>query len=220
MDVVAPSGIRTASRKRSNRYRLSCGPGPASGWYWTVAPGTSSSVEPLDGAVVEVHVGQLGGAEVGLPAHRLVGVDARAPSGPATAKPWFCEVISILPVVRSFTGWLAPRWPKGSLKVSRPTAWQSSWWPRQMPHTGRWPTSVADGVDDVAQRGRVARAVGQEERVGVGGQQLVGGDGARVQRDLRPAGHEVADDRGLDAGVDRARSAARRRRRGRSRARA
>src|SRR5437868_13629926 len=29
--------------------------------------------EPLNGAVVEVDVRQLGGAEVGLPAHRLVG---------------------------------------------------------------------------------------------------------------------------------------------------
>ena len=31
--------------------------------------------EPLDRAVVEVEVRQLGGAEVGLPAHRLVAVD-------------------------------------------------------------------------------------------------------------------------------------------------
>ena len=29
----------------------------------------------------------------------------------STAKPWFIEVISTLPVVRSFTGWLAPWWP-------------------------------------------------------------------------------------------------------------
>jgi hypothetical protein len=26
----------------------------------------------------------------------------------STAKPWFIEVISTLPVVKSFTGWLAP----------------------------------------------------------------------------------------------------------------
>ena len=29
----------------------------------------------------------------------------------STQKPWFCDVISTLPVVRSFTGWFAPRWP-------------------------------------------------------------------------------------------------------------
>ena len=33
---------------------------------------------------------------------------------------------------------------------------------------------LADRRDDVAQRGGVARAVGQEDQVGVGGQQLVG----------------------------------------------
>ena len=36
----------------------------------------------------------------------------------STAKPWFCDVISTLPVSSSFTGWLAPRWPNFSLKVS------------------------------------------------------------------------------------------------------
>ena len=33
----------------------------------------------------------------------------------STAKPWFWLVISTLPVARSFTGWLAPRWPRSSL---------------------------------------------------------------------------------------------------------
>jgi len=34
------------SRNRSNKYSESCGPGPASGWYWTVPPRTSSRVSP------------------------------------------------------------------------------------------------------------------------------------------------------------------------------
>ena len=97
--------------------------------------------QALDRAVVEVEVGELGGAEIGLPAHRLVTLDPRLAARALTAKPWFCEVMSIRPVARSLTGWLAPRWPKGSLKVSRPTARQSSWWPRQIPKTGRLPTS-------------------------------------------------------------------------------
>ncbi len=63
------------------------------------------------------------------------------PPGGRTAKPWFWEVMSIFPVSRSLTGWLAPRWPNGSLNVSRPTARQSSWWPRQMPTTGFLPTT-------------------------------------------------------------------------------
>ncbi len=97
--------------------------------------------QPLDRAVVEVEVGELGGAEVGLPADRLVGLDPRLSTRALTAKPWFCEVMSIRPVASSLTGWLAPRWPNGSLKVCSPTARQSSWWPRQMPNSGFLPTS-------------------------------------------------------------------------------
>ena len=91
------------------------GPGPGLG---VVLDGGARHVaqrQPLDGAVVEVDVGQLGGAEVGLPADRLSWSMVRAPSGPSTAKPWFWLVISVRPVVRSLTGWLAPWWPNASL---------------------------------------------------------------------------------------------------------
>ena len=66
---------------------------------------------------------------------------SRVPGSPRTAKPWFCEVIAMRSVRRSLTGWLAPRWPNGSLNVSSPTARESSWWPRQMPNTGLRPIS-------------------------------------------------------------------------------
>src|SRR6185437_6908939 len=49
VDVGAPrhqAAAAIASTKRSNRYSESRGPGPASGWYWTVAPGTSRRVSP------------------------------------------------------------------------------------------------------------------------------------------------------------------------------
>src|SRR5207237_5244808 len=38
LEVVAPGHAyaATRSRKRSKRYTASCGPGPASGWYWIV----------------------------------------------------------------------------------------------------------------------------------------------------------------------------------------
>src|SRR3954462_9504541 len=135
----------------------------------------------------------------------------RAPPGPTTAKPWFCEVISMRPVSRSLTGWLAPRWPNGSLNVSRPTARESSWGPRQIPETGRGPMDprsrvgadeLAQRVDDVLERGRVAGAVGEEDRVRRVGDELPRAGGARVQLDGRPAVDEVAHDRGLDPGVD------------------
>ena len=41
------------------------------------AAGDVPQDQALDGAVVEVQVGELGGAEVGLPADRLVGLDPR-----------------------------------------------------------------------------------------------------------------------------------------------
>src|SRR5205085_2897667 len=74
-----------------------------------------------------------------VPSYSETCVASRASLG-ATAKPWFCEVTSTRPLARSSTGWLAPRWPNGSLKVSRPSACPSSWWPRQMPNTGTRPS--------------------------------------------------------------------------------
>ena len=61
--------------KVSKRWTASCGPGPASGWYWIVRAGHVAEHEALDRAVVEVQVGQLGGAEVRLPAERLVALE-------------------------------------------------------------------------------------------------------------------------------------------------
>ena len=64
-----------------------------------------------------------------------------ASSPGATAKPWFWAVTStrLVPVTR--TGWFAPRWPNGSLNVSRPRASATSWCPRQMPKSGTRPSS-------------------------------------------------------------------------------
>ena len=43
-----------------------------------------------------------------------------------------------------------------------------------MPHTGLHADELAHGVDDVVERGRVAGAVGEEDRVGVVGEQILG----------------------------------------------
>jgi hypothetical protein len=51
-------------------------------------------------------------AGVGAVEQRDVGFDhASGRLSRSTAKPWFIETISTLPVVKSFTGWLAPWWP-------------------------------------------------------------------------------------------------------------
>ena len=56
-------------------------------------------LESLD-VVVQAHVETRAGPK---------GLSNSSPSGACTANPWLCAVISTLPVVRSFTGWLMPR---------------------------------------------------------------------------------------------------------------
>ena len=67
----------------------------------------------------------------------------RAATPDRPQKPWFCDVISILPVDSCFTGWLAPRWPNFSLNVDPPIASPRIWCPRQMPNTGTFEATSA-----------------------------------------------------------------------------
>ena len=83
-------------------------------------------VRPGRGLGVELHrpdrpVGQPQALDRAVVERRVRDLDRPPrPSGTATAKPWFCDVTSTRPVPASSTGWLAPRWPKRSLNVSRP----------------------------------------------------------------------------------------------------
>ena len=101
--------------KRSNRWSASFGPGPASGWYWTVAPCTSLRASPS--TVRSYRLMWVSSAAPKSVSQRTASSSSivLAPFGPSTAKPWFWLVISTIPVVRSLTGWLAPWWPNGSL---------------------------------------------------------------------------------------------------------
>ena len=102
----------------------------------------------------------------------------------------------------SRTGWFAPRWPNGSLNVSRPSARPSSWWPRQMPKSGTRPSSPrtvsigpcsTDGSPGpVADEHRAGRELEDRVRVPV----------ARDDRDLDAGRREPARDRALAAEVD------------------
>ena len=64
-----------------------------------------------------------------------------------------------------------------------------------MPTTGFLPTTLADGVDDVVERRRVARAVGEEDEVGLAREHLLGGRRARQQGQPAAALAELANDR-------------------------
>ena len=123
--------------------------------------------EPLDGAVIQVDVGQLGGAEVGLPADRLVGVDrpgaARTEHGEAVVlagdlgaagRQVLDRVVGAVVAERELVG-LKPDGPAQQLVAEADAVH------RQLAD------QLADRLDDVAQRGRIAGAVGEEDRVGV-----------------------------------------------------
>ena len=199
-------GIEAAiSRKRSNRYEASCGPGPGLGVVLDRRARHVAQHQALDGAVVEVHVRQLGGAEVGLPADRLVGVDraARRP-GPSTAKPWFCEVMSILPVCevldRVVGAAVAERELEG-LEADRAAEQLVAEADAEHRHLA---DQLAHVVDDVVERGRVAGAVGEEDRVrrrARAGPRRDVSQGCSSSR--TPRSRRLRDDRVLDAGVDR-----------------
>ena len=61
---------------------------------------------------------------------------------------------------------------------------------------------LADGRDDVVERGRVAGPVGEEDEVGVVGEDVLRRGVAGQQRHPAAALAELADDRELDPGVD------------------
>ena len=104
-----------------NKYCESCGPGLASGWYWTLnaekllhsIPSTVWSFKLI--CVTDIFSGKF---------------------SKLTENPWFWLVISIFSVVRFLTGWLHPRWPNFNLYVSAPRAKHSIWWPRHIPKIG------------------------------------------------------------------------------------
>ena len=158
--------------------------------------------QPLDGAVVQVDVGQLGGAEVGLPAHRLVAVDrpgaARAEHGEAVVlardlgtagRQVLDRMVGAVVAERELVGLEAD----GAAQQLVPEA--------DAVHR-TLADELADGVDDVVERRRVTGTVGEEDRVGVVGDQLRGARRARMQLDRGAALAQVADDRELDARVD------------------
>src|SRR5207248_7524305 len=50
---------------------------------------------------------------------------------------------------------------------------------------------LADNLDDVVQRGRIARSVGEQDRVRFAPEQLLRGGGARMELNRRAAGAEL-----------------------------
>ena len=130
--------------------------------------------QALDRAVVEVDVGQLGGAEVGLPAHRLVVVDR-----PRAARAEHREAVVLAGDLGAAGGQVLDRMVGAVVAERQLVGLQADRAAQQLvaeadPVDRQLADQLADGVDDVVERGRVAGAVGEEDRVGVVGEQLVG----------------------------------------------
>src|SRR3954447_7930291 len=122
-------------------------------------------VQALDGAVVKVQQAQLGGAEVGLPADGLVGVDRLLAAGSEHR-----EAVVLardvdaagLQVLHRVIGTTMAKGELEGLEADRPAEQlvaETDAPDRRLAH------ELADGVDHVIQSGRVARAVGEEDRV-------------------------------------------------------
>ena len=60
----------------------------------------------------------------------------------------------------------------------------------------------AQRLHELIERRRIARPVGQEDRLGIVGEQLIGASRAWIQRDARLTRDQVAHDRAFDAGVE------------------
>ena len=158
--------------------------------------------EPLHGAVVEVDVRQLGGPEVGLPAHRLVVFDRLGPArsehgeavvlagdlGPARGQV-LDRVVGAVVAEGQLVGLEADR-PAEQLVAEADAVYREL--ADQTPH----------GLDDVVEGGRVARAVGEKDGVGLVMGQFGGARGAWMQLDGGAALVQVAHDRELHARVD------------------
>ena len=99
------SSIRSTNRWNSGA--ASCGPAADSGWNCTLKAGDVEAAQPLDDVVVEADVADLDRGRTGVSVGRS--------SGASTAKPWLWLVTRTVPLTRSSTGWLSPRWPKRSL---------------------------------------------------------------------------------------------------------
>ena len=173
----------SSSIQLSSSGQPSCGPGPASGWNCTDRAFRSGKSNP---STVPSYSEIAVASESSVGVHResvvLRGDEHAARTGARAP------------------GWFAPRWPKGSLKVSCPVARPSSWWPRQIPKTGVRPrrsrTTAVSSTSGSGSPGPFERTTPswRGERVGV--------DRVRVDRHRRARSGEPAEDRLLRPVVD------------------
>ena len=176
-------------------------------------PGTSRSTQPLDRAVVEVQVGELGGAEVGLPADRLVALDARL-----AARAEHREAVVLGGDLDPARLQVLDRVVRAAVAERELERLEADRAAEQLvaeadAEDGPLADQLADRADDVVERAGVAGTVGEEDRVRVTGEDLVGASCRRAAASPgSPARGAARTIEQLDAGVDRRPREGRRRR--------
>ena len=148
--------------------------------------------ESLDGAVVEVHVRQLGGAEVGLPPQRLVAGDRVLAPGPDDGEAVVLGGdldLAGREVLDGMVGTAVAERELEGLEPDRPAQQLVAEADAEHRHLA---DQLAHVADDVVERGRVARAVGEEDGVGLRREHVLGARRAGEQVERQPARGEVA----------------------------
>ena len=188
LEVVAPGHQPTPiiAAKSSNRWVLSWGPGPASGWCCTENALASATGEALAHAVVEVDVGELD------PRRQRVGVDGEvvvlAGDRDAAAAGVLHGVVGAVVAERQLDR-------VGAEGAGEELVAEAD------PEHGHLAEQSGDRVDGVRHLGRVTGPVGEEDAVGTSGQHVGRRRGRRNHLDGAER-REVAQDRALDAEVE------------------
>ena len=146
-------------------------------------------------------MGELGRAEVGLPAHRLVLLDA-----PFSARAKHCEAVVLRgdvdppgrQVLHRVVGAAVAERQLEGLEADRPA---QELMPEADPEHRHLAHHAAYRLDHVVECRRIARPIRKEDRIRLARKQLFRRGSGRVQLQAHAALAQIADDRALDAGV-------------------
>jgi hypothetical protein len=148
-------------------------------------------------------VTQLRRAEVRLPAHRLVFVDPALAAGALHREAVVLARDVDLARAEVLHRVVRPAVAERQLEGVEPDRAAQQLVAHADPEHRHLPDHAAHVLHHVVERRRVARAVGEEDRVGVARKELVRARAAGVQLEPHAALAQVAHDRVLDPGIDR-----------------
>src|SRR5919197_5416516 len=178
------------------------GPWPGLGVVLDGGPGDIPKHESLDGAVVEVEVGELSGPELGLPPDRLVALDPRL-----TPRALDREAVVLrgdldpprLQVLDRVVGAAVAKGKLEGVKADRAAEELVA-----EADPDHWPLAdhLPHGLDDVAEGRGITGAVGEKDEFRRSREHLLGGDRAGKQGHPATALPKLVDDAALDAGID------------------